>query len=209
MPSTLARNAAATAVRAYLAEIGSVYLGEVYDPKSDSFSEDAWTLTMSHFQQRCAYCNREGKSLPKGVKLTREHLIETNQWQCGLHHPANVIPACSQCNVSRDRSKDGSRVGWEEHLQNLGRKHGWTPATVEKRRQHIQGFIDQGSYPAITGEEMAYLRKTAQKLYQDVLALCVSGRRGYVAIHGEAAVRIKPAPAAKKPARLPKKKVIP
>lgn len=206
MHSSLARKAAATAVRAYLAEIGSVYLGNVYDPKNDSVSEKAWTITMDHFRQRCAYCNREGNSLPKGVKLTREHLIETNQWQCGLHHPGNVIPACSQCNVPRDRSKDGSRVSWEEHLQNLGKKHGWTPATVEKRRLHIQKFVDEGGYPAITEDEMAYLRKTAQKLYRDVLALCVAGRRGYVAIHGEDAVRVKLASAAKKPAKLLKGK---
>lgn len=191
MFSSQARNAAATAVRAYLAEIASVYFGGVYDPKTDDLSKKAWNHTREFFQKRCAYCNREEKSLPKEVKITREHLIETNQWQCGLHLPGNVVPACSECNISRDLSEDGSHVGWEEHLQNLGKKHGWKAATVKKRRRRIQEFVEQGGYPLISEGEMDYLQETAQKLYRDVLARCVNGRAGYVAIHGEEAVRIK------------------
>jgi hypothetical protein len=75
-------------------------------------------------------------------------------------------------------------------LQNLGKAKKWTPATIDKRRKLIQDFVDKGGYPEITPEEMAYLQKTAQALYQDVIKRTSADVRGFVAIHGERAVRI-------------------
>ena len=46
MASARARNAAASAVKAFLAEVASVYLGKVYDPKTDALSKKAWELTL-------------------------------------------------------------------------------------------------------------------------------------------------------------------
>lgn len=191
MASAKARNAAASAVKAFLAEVASVYLGKVYDPKTDAVSKEAWKLTLKHFGDRCVYCNTPRDKLKRNVKMTMEHLIEENQWQCGLHHPANTVPACSECNGSRDKAVDGSRLTWEQHLANLGRKRGYTSSTVEARRKAIQSFIDSGGYPIITPEEMCYLQTTAQALYQDILIRCTAGRKGFVKIHGEDAVRIK------------------
>ncbi len=197
MSSLRARRAAASAVRAFLAEIGAVYFGKVYDIKTDALSKEIWALTVSHFDGRCAYCHTPSASLPKGVKMTMEHLIEENQWQCGLHLPGNTVPACSDCNGSRDKAVDGSRLTWQEHLVNLGKLKKWSAATVEKRRKLIQEFVDQGGYPTITAEEMAYLQQTAQALYQDILKRCTAGRRGFIAIHGEVAVRIPAKPKGK------------
>ena len=191
MTSLRARLAAASAVRAFLADVGGVFLGKVYDVKTDSLSKKAWALTVAHFGGRCAYCHMPGNALPKGVKMTMEHLIEENQFQCGLHHPGNTVPACSSCNGSRDKAKDGSRLTWEQHLQNLGKAKKWKPATIERRRKLIQEFVDHSAYPEITPEVMAYLQKTAQALYQDVLKRCTAGTKGFVDIHGERAVRIK------------------
>lgn len=188
------------AVRAYLAEIAAVYIGKVYDYKTDAISKRLWELTQQYFGGRCAYCHTPAESLPKGVKMTMEHLIEENQWQCGLHHPGNTVPACSACNGSRDKALDGSRLTWEQHLRNLGEKKNWNASSIEKRRKLIQDFVDRGEYPAITEEEMAYLKRTAQALYQDVLKRSSKDVRGFVEIHGARAVRIKnpPKPAAKK-----------
>lgn len=200
MPSLKARTAAAMAVRAYLAEIGAVYFGRVYDYKTDDLSKQAWEITQKHFGGRCAYCHTLATDLPKGVKMTTEHLIEENQWKCGLHHPGNTVPACSACNVSRDKAKDGSLISWQEHLQNLGKAKKWTAPAIEKRRKLIQDFVDKGGYPKITPQEMAYLQRTAQALYQDVLKRSSADVRGFVEIHGARAVRIKtpPKPATKK-----------
>jgi hypothetical protein len=87
MPSLRATIAAGSAVRAFLAEIASVYLGRVYDHKNDAWSKKFWAHTLAHFEDRCAYCHTPRKSLLKGIRMTMEHLIEENQWQCGLHHP--------------------------------------------------------------------------------------------------------------------------
>ncbi len=178
------------AVRAYLAEIAAVYFGKVYDFKTDALSKQVWEITKAHFDGRCAYCHTPATGLPKGVKMTMEHLVEENQWQCGLHHPGNTVPACSACNGSRDKAKDGSRLTWEQHLVNLGKAKKWNAASVERRRKLIQDFVDKGGYPTITDEEMAYLQKTAQALYQDVIKRTSVDVRGFVEIHGERAVRI-------------------
>ena len=122
--------------------------------------------------------------------MTMEHLVEENQWQCGLHHPANTVPACAECNGSRDKAIDGSRLTWEQHLENIGRRKGYTSSTVAARRKAIQSFLDGAGYPTIRPEEMAYLQTTAQALYQDILTRCTVGRKGFVKIHGEDAVRV-------------------
>jgi hypothetical protein len=189
MPSLRATIAAGSAVKAFLAEIASVYLGRVYDHKNDAWSKMFWEHTLAHFDHRCAYCHTPMASLPKGVKMTMEHLIEENQWRCGLHHPGNTVPACSACNGSRDKAKDGSRLSWQQHLRNLGKAKGWNASAIEKRRKLIQDFVDQGGYPEITPEEMDYLKKTAQALYQDILKRCTAGRRRFVEIHRADAVR--------------------
>lgn len=192
MPSLRARSAAANAVKAFLAEVAATFLGAVYDHKRDPWGRKAWAIALKHFENRCAYCNMAADSLPKGVRMTMEHLIEENQWQCGLHHPGNTVPACSTCNGSRDASPDGSRLTWQEHLKNLGKARKWKSSTVEKRRQRIQDFVDGGGYPVLKENEMTYLRTTAQALYQDILRRSTAGAKGFIEIHGEAAVRINP-----------------
>jgi len=191
MPSLRARQAAASAVKAFLAEVAAVFLGKVYDHKNDGFGRKLWAITLAHFDNRCAYCLVPSTALPKGVRMTMEHLIEENQYQCGLHHPGNTVPACSACNGSRDKAFDGSRLTWQQHLQNLGKAKKWTASTIEKRRKHIQDFVDHGGYPKLTSEEMKYLQTTAQALYQDILKRSTAGAKGFIAIHGEVAVRVK------------------
>ncbi len=197
MFSPRARAAAANSVKAFLAEVAATFLGEVYDHKK-GWGGEVWAKTLEYFEGRCAYCNMPAESLPKGVRMTMEHLIEENQWQCGLHHPANTVPACSTCNGSRDQSPDGSRLTWQQHLENLGKAKKWNASTVERRRQRIQEFVDGLRYPSITVEEMTYLRTTAQALYQDILRRSTAGAKGFTEIHGEAAVRGKPILHAKK-----------
>lgn len=192
MPSLRARAAAANAVKAFLAEVAAVFLGQVYDHKRDPWGRKAWGIALNHFENRCAYCNMPAESLPKGARMTMEHLIEENQWQCGLHHPGNTVPACSVCNGSRDQAPDGSRLTWQQHLENLAKAKKWKASTVDKRRQRIQEFVDSGGYPVLTADEMKYLQTTAQALYQDILKRSTSGAKGFVKIHGEVAVRIKP-----------------
>ena len=205
MSSHLAKLAAGSAVRAYLAEIGSVYLGKVYDPKDDGEHRRWWEATVEHFDGRCVYCNTPEEKLPRGERITKEHLIETNRQQCGLHHPGNVVPACSVCNKSREKRRDGSWPTWEQHLQEIGKKHKLSDQTVEKRRKRIQQFIDSSGYPELTEEELAYLRRTAAAVHDDVLARCTADRRGFVAIHGEEAVKLSSRPKGK----MPKKAKVP
>ncbi len=120
-----------------------------------------------------------------------EHLIEENQFQCGLHHPANTVPACSECNQSRDKAVDGSRLTWEQHLKNIGNKKGYNRATIEKRRVAILTYFEGLDYPKLTTEESTYLQTTSRELYQDILKRCTLGTRGFLSLKGKEPVQLK------------------
>lgn len=63
---------------------------------------DAWSKIVNDWDGTCAYC---GKKPPKGVKLTRDHVIPISAG--GSDGLENVVPACKLCN-----EKKGSQF-WE------------------------------------------------------------------------------------------------
>ena len=192
MPSQRARAAAGNAVKAFLADVASHYLGRVYDHKRSLWGKKIWAAILEIWDHRCAYCNTPQEQFKKGVFMTMEHLIEENRHQCGLHHPANTVPACSECNGKRDKDPDGDRLTWEQHLENIAKSKNYTRATLKLRREKIQEFFDKGGYPNVTEEEMAYLKKTANELYAEIMESCTRGTRGFLAIHKESVAIIRP-----------------
>lgn len=95
-------DAANTAVRAFLTEIGEYYWGKSFNTSSGKAKKDWETIRDQIFSGECAYC---GKS---DSKLQMEHLIMFNRTEFGLHHPGNIVPSCKECN---SRSKK-----WTEHI---------------------------------------------------------------------------------------------
>ena len=192
MPSQRARAAAGQAVKAFLADVASHYLGRTYDHKRNPWGKKVWATILDMWDDRCASWNTPRNCFKRGVFMTQEHLIEENRHQCGLHHPGNTVPACSECNGKRDKTPEGERLTWEQHLENIAKEKRYTPATLKERREKIKAFFDTGGYPKISPEEMAYISKTANDLYVEILAACTKGTRGFLAIHKESVALIRP-----------------
>lgn len=61
-----------------------------------SFSADEWLAVCAEFDNKCAYCGKEGK-------LTADHIIPVSKG--GASYISNIIPVCKSCNSSKNNSK--------------------------------------------------------------------------------------------------------
>lgn len=60
------------------------------------YTHQQWKETVIFFGGECAYC---GCTLRKGERLTRDHLVPVSAG--GQTTQANIVPACSRCNSSK------------------------------------------------------------------------------------------------------------
>lgn len=158
------------AVRAYLAEIGGLYFRSLYDHKEGP-GKKAWAEAMEFFGNACVYCGTKESNLPRNTTMTLEHLVETNQFEVGLHHPGNTVPACKPCNNSRHPIANGQSTSWQDHL--ASRCKGLNEKTKNKRRQRIEEYIARGPnpYPQLTKKQIAFLKTACKSLYQEAMSL--------------------------------------
>lgn len=168
-----ARFAGNQAVRAFLAEVGSLYFGTIYDHKRGE-GKIAWEAALKFFKGACAYCSTPTKNLPKNTSMTVEHLFENNQFSVGLHHPGNTVPACTACNHSRHAKKGGERTEWQEHLAARCIELGHGPKVAKKRQERIEKYLLNGPhpYPRLSEGEKTFLRESCASLYQEAMMLC-------------------------------------
>ena len=64
----------------------------------ESFSEEHWKNTMSHFHNKCAYCGSE-------EEIVMDHVVPINRKSLGEHRLGNLVPSCKSCN-SKKGNKD-------------------------------------------------------------------------------------------------------
>lgn len=155
-------DAANTAVRAFLTEIGSKYWGRTFNTGSGSGKSIWLTIKNTIFKGECCYCGS------RSDKLQIEHLIMFNREEYGLHHPGNVVPVCSNCN-KRGRDKDGKHIGWEEHLKNVCVQNN-DLQNFKLRRNRILKHISEGefTYPSLSKNEKHAIRVIAESIYQSI-----------------------------------------
>jgi len=156
-----AADAANTAVRAFLTQIGEYYLKRSFNTGAGIAKQDWVKIRDKVFEGKCAYC---GKS---DSKLQVEHLIMFNKVDFGLHHPGNIVPVCSQCN---GRSKiENAYNTWEQHLSFICEKNN-EKDKFHERWNKIKKHIGDGEYkyPDLSVEEKNALRIIANNLYESV-----------------------------------------
>ena len=155
-------DAANTAVRAFLTEIGAKYWGRTFNTGSGS-GKAIWIIIKNEiFEGKCCYCG-----VPSD-KLQIEHLIMFNRDEYGLHHPGNIAPVCLECN-KRGRDKEGKHVGWEEHLKKVCAQKN-SPGYFEQRKNTILRHASQGkfSYPNLSDNEKHAIRVIAESIYHSI-----------------------------------------
>jgi len=60
------------AVRSFLAEIGALYCGYIYNHRAGKGAV-AWAASLKYFDDSCAYCGTRRENLPRNTTLTIEH----------------------------------------------------------------------------------------------------------------------------------------
>ena len=158
-------DAANTAVRAFLTQVGEHYLGEKFNTGSGS-GKKTWESIKKEFANKCAYCNQDPK------KLETEHLQGLNQREYGLHHPGNVVPSCNNCNTRRmEEAEDESgrkrkvAVGWKEQLRIICKNDS---DAFREREAKITKSIRDNMYPELTKNEQNSIRVMAEFLYERI-----------------------------------------
>ena len=154
-------DSANTAVRAFLTKIGEFYLGRSFNTSSGAAREDWIRIQNESFDSKCAYCGEENS------KFTIEHLIMFNKSHCGLHHPGNIVPCCSQCN-KRGKDDDGNYLHWRDHLSEVASKNNLDIRELKKREKKILDHIDKEGYPKLTDDEINTLKTIAAHLYSSI-----------------------------------------
>ncbi len=155
-------DAANTAVRAFLTEVGKKYWGKPFNTGSGS-GKSIWQEIKSEvFGESCCYCGQISE------KLQIEHLIMFNREEYGLHHPDNVAPCCISCN-KREKDDNRKHLNWENHLkavcERLNEKH-----MFDERFKRISSHMTVGeyAYPGLSSNEKHSIRVIAESLYAHV-----------------------------------------
>lgn len=159
-----ASDAANTAVRAFLTKIGEHYFGKSFNTGSGK-SKEVWIEIRDEiFDGRCAYCGKEKSE----AKLQMDHLIMFNRREYGLHHPGNIVPACTKCN-KRTRNDSKEYHTWEEHLSAICESNEEGGKFLE-RWKRIRSHVNDRkyAYPDLTSEEMKALRIITNNLYESI-----------------------------------------
>lgn len=155
-------DAANTAVRAFLTQLGEYYLKRNFNTSSGKAKADWERIRDEVFGAQCAYCGKTG------TKLQMDHLIMFNRTEFGLHHPGNVVPACTQCN-SRSRNATKGYHSWEDHLSFICETNNEKDKFYDrwKRIKEHVGSSDY-KYPILTDEEEKAIRIIANNLYENI-----------------------------------------
>lgn len=146
-------DSANTMIRAFLTKIGELYLGSSFNTGSGA-GKALWESIKDDFNYSCAYCGN------KKDKLTIEHLVMFNRIECGLHHPGNIVPCCSQCN-RRKKNDKGEYISWDQQLSLIAKKH----SDYTMRRKKILKHIDAKNYPKLTKIQKNALKSICEHLY--------------------------------------------
>ena len=150
-------DAANTMIRAFLTKVGESYLGHGFNTRSGKGKIIWERIKNDTFQNSCAFCGDTNQ------KLTIEHLVMFNRDQCGLHHPGNVVPCCSDCNSRGQHSRE-EYFHWTEQLEVKCA----TIVDLRLRKQKILSHIEDENYPSLTEDEINALKAVAQNLYERV-----------------------------------------
>lgn len=155
-------DAANTAVRAFLTEIGEYYLTRSFNVGSGIGKQNWLKIRDEIFEGKCAYC---GKS---DLKLQIEHLIMFNREEYGLHHPGNIVPVCHTCN-KRSKNAGKKYQGWEAHLLFICECNN-EKDKFQERLNKISSHItsEEFRYPILSVEEKNALRIITNNLYESV-----------------------------------------
>lgn len=155
-------DAANTAVRAFLTEVGEKYWGRVFNTGTGSGKVIWEKIKNEVFNGGCCYCNEHSE------KLQIEHLIMFNREEYGLHHPGNIVPCCKNCNKRKTES-NGRHMSWEDHLRLICSELG-KEGEFEKRRHRIVKHHKEGefAYPLLSNNENHAVRVMAESLYHGI-----------------------------------------
>ena len=149
-------DSANTGVRAFLTKVGELYLERSFNTGSGQGKKDWIRIKESVFGNRCAYCGATG------VPLSMEHLVMFNRDQCGLHHPGNIVPACSGCNSSRNRD-----TTWEQHLKIVCNNRNESDYYTE-RKNKITTHIRFENFPKLNKYQLDAIKVIAESLYNNI-----------------------------------------
>jgi len=152
-------DAANTAVRAFLTEVGEKYWGRIFNTATGSGRSIWEKIKNDVFAGECCYCGKHT------AKIQMEHLIMFNREEYGLHHPGNIVPCCNDCN-KRKTDNNGRHVSWERHLSIICKESG-KDCEFELRRNRILRHHTEGNfaYPKLTDNEKNAIRVIAESLY--------------------------------------------
>jgi hypothetical protein len=135
-----------TALRIFLQEMGAAYDEErgltPYKGNRD------FKAVREFFGERCCYCDAD---LAAG-RTAQDHLVPMNKTSLGLHAWGNVVPACQDCNASKQ--------GREWHAYLVERAG---PSAAE-RYKRVVDFVTHHKYEPDPND----LRDTAEELYAEV-----------------------------------------
>ena len=156
-------DSANTAVRAFLTRLGEYYLGRSFNTTVKGQAKSDWIKIKDEiFEGKCAYC---GKSTDI---IQMDHLIMINRNEYGLHHPGNIVPACSKCNKrSKDKNKNYNK--WENHLLYVCERDNEKSLFAERWKK-IKDHINNGefAYPKLTSEEKKAIQIIVENLYNSI-----------------------------------------
>jgi len=153
-------DAANTAVRSFLTKVGEYYLQKSFNTGSGYGKLEWERIKTNVFNNKCAYCNIASS------KLQIEHLIMFNRTEYGLHHPGNVVPACSECN-KRAKTNNNRYANWKEHLEGVCRKNKEDDKFADRKKK-INDHIKREKYPNLTEAEKNSIRVIANSLYENI-----------------------------------------
>ena len=91
-----------------------------------------------------------------------------NREDFGLHHPGNIVPACSSCN-SRSKDENKKYNSWEKHLSYICEKNNEKEIFLD-RWTKIKNHMSNGEYkyPLLSSEENKALRIITNNLYSSI-----------------------------------------
>lgn len=153
-------DAANTAVRSFLTQVGEYYLKHSFNTGSGKGKKIWESIRDEDFQSCCAYCGQHSNS------LQIEHLLMFNRTEFGLHHPGNIVPCCKSCN-KRERNEDASYMNWEDHLSKICKLRS-EHDEYENRKQKINSNIRKYGYPNLSINESHAIRVIANSLYENI-----------------------------------------
>ena len=164
-------DAANTAVRAFLTDVGKFYYDQSFNTGSGT-GKTTWEAIQKDFGNACAYCGTDGK-------LQIEHLVMFNRAEYGLHHPGNIVPVCSGCNGREKHEK--KYVPWQQQL--ALKATGVSSFVIEERRKRIEDHLVKYRYPSFSPQEQSAIAVIAETLYENIKSECEKSRALYEKLH--------------------------